>query len=412
MYRYETAKVYARLIAEYGVNVKKGQRVILRVDIENAEFARMVASACYDAGAADVSLYYSDEAGARLRMERAELSALTDIDDWRLGMMLEPALKGACLISIVSDDPDCFAGLDAARIGAAAKAGAIKLSPFYDQLDKNENQWTVVAAPGSAWARKLFPDLEQEKAIEKLWDCIYHTMRLDEGDPYKAWDEHTSALKRRCDALNAARFKALHFKNSLGTDLTVGLPEGYIFCGGTEASTDKTVFCANMPTEEIFSMPHREQTNGVVYSSMPLIYNGQRVENFSIVFEDGKAVELKAEQGLEALKTITEIDGGDRLGEVALVPYRSMIRETGILFYNTLFDENASCHLALGSCYPSTLVGGVEMSEEERAKAGGNPSKTHVDFMFGTPDMSITGILPDGTERKVFENGCFTGDFE
>ena len=390
-----------------GANVQKGQQVYLRSDVNAVEFTRMVAKACWEAGAGDVTVRYGDESTARMRYQYADVETLSDVPDWVYAPGVDLMKKGACLISIIADDPDAFSGLDPKKVGAAAIASARASKEFSDLFDLNVNQWTVVAVPCAAWAKKLFPELEETAAIEKLWDYIYHTVRIDDEDAAASWDMHSKTLQAHCKKLNELKLKQLHITNSLGTDLTVRLVDGYIFEGGSSFTSDKNVeFEANMPTEEVFTMPHKYGVDGTVYSSMPLIYNGTMIDKFHITFKDGKVTGFDAQEGKEALASIFEIDeGATHLGEIALVPYKSMIRETGILFYNTLFDENAACHVALGNAYPTNLADCVEMSDEEKDKAGCNQSNTHVDFMFGTADLDIVGILPDGSEIQVFKNG-------
>lgn len=407
MYRENDARKYAELIAKVGVNIQPGQQVYITTYVEVVEFARILAEECWKAGAGDVTLRYVDEQLSRLRYIHASKEALSDVPDWAHAPKLDIAKKGGCFISLIADDPDALNGLDAEKIGAAVRANSVASAPFYEQLDKSVNQWTVVAAPSPAWSRKLFPELEEAEAVKKLWDCIYHTVRIDEADPTASWEAHSKALHDHCEILNGSDLKSLHITNSLGTDLTVELVDNYIWAGGAEKTVDKGIeFQANMPTEEVFCMPHKHGVNGVVYSSMPLIYQGMTIDKFNITFKDGQVVGYEAEVGKEALDQLFSVDdGAKRLGEIALVPFKSMIRETGILFYNTLFDENASCHLALGSAYPINMEGCVDMTDEEKDNAGCNQSKTHVDFMFGTADLTVTGIKKDGSEVPVFEKG-------
>lgn len=407
MYREKDARVYAELIAKVGVNIQPGQQVYITTYVEVVDFARILAEECWKAGAGDVTLRYVDEQVSRLRYMYASEEALGDVPEWAHAPRIDIAKKGGCFISLIADDPDALSGLDANKIGIAVRANSVASAPFHDQLDKSVNQWTVVAASSPAWAKKLFPELDTQAAVEKLWDCIYHTVRIDKADPMASWNAHSKALHNHCDILNNADLKSLHITNSLGTDLTVELVDNYLWAGGSEVTVDKNVeFQANMPTEEVFCMPHKYGVNGTVYSSMPLIYQGMTIDKFNITFKDGQVTDYDAEVGKDALDQLFSVDeGAKRLGEVALVPFKSMIRETGILFYNTLFDENASCHLAFGSAYPINMKGCVEMSDEEKDKAGCNQSKTHVDFMFGTEDLTVVGTKKDGSEIAIFENG-------
>lgn len=407
MYREKDALTYAELIAKVGVNVQKGQPVYIKSSVEAAEFTQMVAQACWDAGAGDVRIRYGDQIAERMRYRYADISTISDIPEWVNAPGIDMLEKGACLISIIAEDPDAYSGIDVEKLRAFGVAAAKASGRFYELLNKNINQWTVVAVPCVQWAKKLFPTDDDISAVNRLWDCIYHTVRIDGGDAQANWNDHSETLRRHCEKLNGAKLRKLHITNGIGTDLTVRLPEGYIFEGGSSFTSDKNIeFEANMPTEEVYTMPHKYGVDGTVYSSMPLIYNGKLIDNFHLTFKDGKVVDYDAETGKEMLASIFAIDdGASRLGEIALVPYDSMIRETGLLFYNTLFDENAACHLALGNAYPSNLEGCVDMSDSEKDSAGCNRSDTHVDFMFGTADLDIVGTLPDGSEIQVFKNG-------
>jgi aminopeptidase len=406
VYREQSALEYAKLVARVGVNVQEGQTVVLSAYVECAEMARLIAEQCYLAGAGQVIVQYADEEILRLRYLHASEEALTDIPDWKYAPIIESGRKGACFINLISENPDAFAGLDTKRIGISSKAESAKRAPFYEILDKSENQWTVVAAPSAKWAGKVYPDLSEQAAVNRLWDDIFHTVRVDTGDAVLSWEQHSAELRTHCDKLNGSRIKSLRFKNSLGTDLAVTLADNYIWAGGAEYTVGGVCFQANMPSEEIFTMPHREKVSGVVYASMPLIHNGMKIDKFWMRFEDGAVTDYDALCGKDALEQIFKIDeGAKHLGEVALVPYNSMIRETGTLFYNTLFDENASCHLALGSAYPINMAGGAELTSAQKAAAGCNESNTHVDFMFGTSDLSVVGVTDDGEEIVIFENG-------
>lgn len=397
---------YAQLAVRVGANVKPGQIIVLQTSIESAEFARMVMEEGYAAGATDVILLYSDMEARRIRMEHTELERLTDIPRWRTEPSVLYGEQGACFIHIVGEDPDAFAGLDQNKVGQVVNAEKIARRPFYELIDREENQWTVVAAPTSKWAQKMFPNVGADEAVEKLWDAIFTAMRLYTPDPVAAWKEHCTNLQNHCKRLNTSGIRTLHMQNSLGTNLTLELAEDNLWMGGIDTLVDGWVFQANMPTEEVYTMPHKDRVNGRVVSSMPLNYQGTLIDGFSFTFRDGVVVEYDAKTGKEALDLMLSADEGcKRLGEVALVPYDSPIRATGLLFYETLFDENAACHLALGSAYPSNMKNSQELTREQRAAKGCNESASHVDFMFGTADLSITGILADGTQVPVFVNG-------
>lgn len=405
---YEKLREYARLTVRQGVNVTDGIYVIIRCPIIAADFGRMVMEEAFACGAKDVIMQYSDEKAARIRYDNAALAQFETLPAWQAEQLNYYAREGTVSISIIAEDPEAFAGVDGAKLLASAKARRTALKEFYDTIDAGNLRWTIVAYPSTAWARKIFPDVTDTQAVRMLWDAIFKSVRITRGDTVKKWQKHDRTLKHRAAKLNKYAFTALQFKNSIGTDFTLGLPEKHIWFGGSEASNDGCVYFPNMPTEEIFTMPHCMQADGTVVSSMPLSYQGCLIENFSLTFRDGKVIEHHAAVGEDALTRLLDTDEGSRrLGEVALIPYDSPIRAQNILFYNTLFDENASCHLALGKCYPNTVRGGELLSEEELFARGGNNSVNHVDFMIGTPDMSVIGITRDGERIIVFENGNF-----
>ena len=404
----EKLREYARLTVRQGVNVSEGIYVIVRCPIIAAEFGRMVMEEAFACGAKDVIMQYSDTAAARVRYEHAALSQFETIPEWQAEQSNYYAREGTVAISIIAEDPEAFSGVDGEKLLASAKARRAALKEFYDIMDAGNLRWTIVAYPCAAWARKIFPDVTDAQAIRLLWDAIFKSVRITRGDTVKKWEKHDRLLKRRAAKLNKYAFSALRFKNSLGTDFRVGLPEGHVWFGGSETSNDGYVYFPNMPTEEIFTMPHCMQADGTVVSSMPLSYQGCLIDRFSLTFRDGKVIDHHAEVGEDALTRLLDTDEGSRrLGEVALIPYDSPIRAQNILFYNTLFDENASCHLALGRCYPNTVLGGELLSEDELYSRGGNHSVNHVDFMIGTEDMTVIGITKDGAEIPVFENGNF-----
>ncbi|HBL85518.1 MAG: hypothetical protein A2Y17_06370 [Clostridiales bacterium GWF2_38_85] len=409
MYREDDLRKYADLIVKTGANVQENQVVVLRAPIECAEFCNMITEQAFLTGAKDVITTYSDSANQRIRYKYATTETLCDVPQWSIDRSMKYINEGCCLISITGDDPNAFEGLDQAKIGAAKKALMIANAPFYDKLDKSENQWTVVAYPGVKWAKKVFPELDEKAAQEKLWDKIFSTTRISgDSDPVAAWAKHTKALHNHCEILNNSGIKTMVIINSLGTNITVELAEDYVWSGGAERTVDGVEFQANMPTEEVFTMPYKDRVNGKVYAAMPLNYQGVMVEDFWFEFKDGKVVAFDAKKGKEAIEQLLAIDdGSSKLGELALVAYNTPIRESGILFYNTLFDENAACHLALGSAYPINMKNGSSMTKEERTTKGCNDSVSHVDFMFGTNDLSVVGITADGKEIKVFENGTW-----
>lgn len=401
-------KEYAYLTAKCGANVRPGQYVTITAPVCAADFAVMVQEAAFELGAKDVEIQFSDDRAVKNRFINADISVVSDIPEWTVMHKTERAKTGGAIIHIIAEDPEALVGVPGEKLAARAKAAHKAFKEYNDLMDKGVVPWTIVAYPCDPWARKVFPGLPLAKARDELMKAILKTVRIGRGDAVKKWKSHDFRLKKRARILNGHAFSALHFKNSLGTDLTVGLAEGHIWLGGSDKSTAKNKYFPNMPTEEIFTMPDCRRVNGKVAASMPLSYRGSLCDGFTIDFKDGKAVDYDAKVGKDVLKGIFDTDEGAlSLGEVALIPHDSPISNMGILFYNTLFDENASCHLALGDCYPNTVKGGENMSREDLKALGGNESAVHVDFMFGTADMKVTGITKDGKEIPVFENGNF-----
>lgn len=401
-------KKYARLLVKIGVNIQRGQILVVNAPVECASFTRMIAEAAYEEGAGEVVVSWRDELLSKMRFVHAADEILDEFPGWQKEFHDTYAERGAAFMSIAASDPGLMADVNPQKIARVQKAGSIALKEYRAKLMSNQNVWCVASIPTEAWARKVFPNLAADEAIEKLWEAILKTVRVDIEDPVAAWEEHKQHLKKRMEFLNTQAFKFLHYKNAQGTDLTIELPENHLWLGGSDYSTKGVEFIANMPTEEVFTLPKKTGVNGTVVSAIPLNYNGNIVDNFSLTFKDGRIVDFKAEKGYDTLKNLVEIDEGSHyLGEVALVPYDSPISNLGILFYNTLFDENASCHLAIGNAYPVNIKNSENMSEEELEKLGMNKSLTHVDFMVGTKDLEITGITEDGKEIPVFKNGNF-----
>ncbi len=399
---------YADLIIKAGINLQENQTVVISSPIETAGFARVLSEAAYDKGAREVVIDWNDELSKRIRYMKAPSEIFDEYPEWKKQFYQFYADGGAAYISIAAEDPELMKEVDPERIMRAQKVANKANKKFRDRLMSNENTWNVVSVPTVSWAKKVFPDLTQEKAVESLWEAILTSVRVDTSDPVRAWQEHKKNLEQAIDWLNKERFQQLHFENSLGTDLFITLPKGHIWTGGAEVSQQGVDFIANMPTEEVFTLPHKRGVNGKVVSSMPLQYNGNLIENFSMIFEEGKIVDFSAEKGYESLKGLIQTDAGSAyLGEVALVPHDSPISNTGILFYNTLFDENASCHLALGKAYPVCLENGTALGETELDKAGVNDSLIHEDFMIGTGDLTITGIKENGHQVPVFTKGNY-----
>jgi len=401
-------KKYAKLVVHTGVNVQKGQPVVIMAPIETADFVRAIAEEAYKAGAKDVHVEWKDDELSRIRYLQAPDEVFDEINSWKKDFNLTNLHNGAAFIQILASDPEIFKGVDVSRIARQQKVVAQELKEYYDGLMANKNAWTIVSVPTAAWARKVFPELAEEEAMNKLWQAILKAVRVDLEDPVAAWKEHTLNLRKSMDFLNSNNFKYLHYKNSLGTDLTIELPEGHQWVGGSEYTTGGVEFNANMPTEEVFTLPKKTGVEGRVVSSMPLNYNGNIIDNFTLTFKEGRIVDYAAEKGLDVLKNLIETDEGSHyLGEVALVPYNSPISNQKILFYNTLFDENASCHLAIGRAYSPCLKNSENMTKEQLLAAGVNDSLVHVDFMIGTEDLEITGITAEGKKVPVFAQGNF-----
>ena len=405
----EKLREYAKLLVEIGCNVQKGQTLVLSAPVECAPFARLCASAAYDAGAREVVMNWGDDLLARERYLRAANDVFDTVPEWRRRFYNDYAAEGVAYLAISATDPETLRGVDTDRIIRAQKASGEALEPFRRAQMNNEIAWCIGSVPIPSWAGKVFPNDGEDAAMRKLWDAIFATVRVTgDGTAVEKWRRHLNTLEERRNKLNELRFKSLHYTNSLGTDLTVELPEGHLWSSGRSVTPKGQAFVANMPTEEIFTAPHRLGINGVVYAALPLVENGNIIDKFHMVIRDGKIVEAPAEVGEEFLKAAYTVDeGASYFGEVALVPYDSPISNQGILYYNTLFDENARCHLAFGEAYPECLEGGNDMTRDELREHGLNWSINHVDFMVGTADLSIVGTTHDGKEIPVFAGGNF-----
>lgn len=399
-------KKYAKLAVKKGVNVQENQTTIINSPIECAEFARAIAEAAYQEGAKEVVVHYNDEKLQRIKFQYSTIETLSNIPEWISESYNLYARNGANVISISASNPDAYKGISMEKIVAFQKARQLALKEFYENTMSNNIRWTVVSVPTASWAKKVFPESSEEEAISQLWDVIFKVVRIDCDDPIKAWDKHNENLKKILVFLNNNNFKKLHFTSSNGTDLTVDLPKGHIWLGGSEFSTDGFEFNANMPTEEVFTAPHKYGVNGTVFSSKPLIYGGNVIDKFKLTFKDGKVVDFHAEKGKDVLQELINNDEGScYLGEVALVPFDSPISNSNLIFFNTLFDENAACHLALGKAYPICLANGTKMTSDELELNNVNTSLTHVDFMIGTKDLEILGITENKEGIIIFKNG-------
>ncbi len=396
---------YARLIAQKGGNVQKGQDVVIQAELDQPEFVKMLVEECYACGARRVWVEWSYQPVTKVTQKKCTQTALSKVEDWEAEKLRHYVDTLPVRIYLESEDPDGLAGVNQAKMSKVSQARYKVIKPFRDAMD-NKYQWCIAAVPGAAWAKKVFPNEKKNQAIEKLWEAILYTSRAD-GDPIAAWDAHNKELSERCQYLNGLGIETLKIKSKNGTDLSVGMIEDALFMGGAEAAQGSgIVFNPNIPSEEVFISPMKGVAEGVVYASKPLSYRGEVIENFWIRFEGGRAVESHAERNGELLKEMLSMDeGAAMLGEVALVPYDSPIRNSEILFYNTLFDENAACHLAMGRGFTNTLKDYDKYTVEECHEKGINDSMIHVDFMIGTEDLSVTAITRDGREVAIFENG-------
>lgn len=396
---------YAELAIKVGVNIQPKQTLVINTTLEGAELVRIIVKKAYEEGARNVIVNWHDDTVNRTKYELAPDEVFNEYPEWRAKETIELAEKGAAFLSVISSSPDLLKGIDPKRIANSQKASSTALKPWRQMMQSDKVSWSIVAVPSQAWADKVFPEDPAENRVHKLWEMIFKTVRVDTEDPVKAWKKHDETLHEKVHYLNEKRYKKLHY-TAPGTDLTIELPEKHVWCGAGSINEKCHPFMANMPTEEVFSVPLKTGVNGTVASTKPLSYGGNIIDNFSITFKEGRIVEVKAEQGEEILKHLVETDEGSHyLGEVALVPYNSPISQSNVLFYNTLFDENASNHLAIGSSYAFCLEGGKEMNPKELAANGLNDSLTHVDFMIGSDKMDIDGIKADGTSEPVFRNG-------
>ena len=397
-------RAYARLIARKGANVQPGQEVFISAGLDQPEFVQMVVEECYKCRAKSVVVEWYYQPLTKIHYRYQSLKTLSTLPDYAEARWKHKAEVLPCRIFIDSDDPDGLKGVNHEKMSKAQQKLGPIIKPYREAME-NRHQWCVAAVPGKAWARRLFPGLRASQAMEKLWQAILDTCRVWD-DPVAEWDRHNESLKAHCAYLSSLGIEKLHYTSSNGTDFTVGLIEQSRFCGGTDTTIGGVVFNPNLPTEECFTSPMKGEAEGVVYGTKPLCWNGQLVENFWIRFHEGKAVEWHAEKNEQLLTNIITADeGAAYLGEVALVPYASPISQSGLLFYNTLFDENAACHLALGMGFADTIRGFEEMTLEEVRALGVNDSIVHEDFMIGAPDMNIDAICRDGRTVPIFRDG-------
>lgn len=399
---------YVELVIKKGINLQKGQILVINSPVETFEFTRELTAKAYEVGASEVVVNWFDEISLKYKYLYGEDKIFDIFPEWQKEFYEYYRKKGAAFLSIYSTDPDVLKEVDKNRVARYEKAKGIALKEYRDNIMENSNQWSVVSIPTKAWARRVFPELKEEFAINEMWKLILHIVRADKEDPILEWENHLNILKNRMDYLNSKKFEKLIYKNSLGTNLEIGLPEGHRWISGGENSKEGVYFVANIPTEEIFTMPHREKVNGVVVSTKPLIYGGSTIKDFTLKFVDGKIVEYSAKVGEEILGKLLDIDENSRyLGEVALVEFKSPISQSKKIFYNNLYDENASCHLALGAAYPVCLENSEGLGEEELLEKGMNISMIHEDFMIGSEDMEIIGVDKNGEETLLMKDGNF-----
>ncbi len=397
---------YADLALRVGLNLQSGQRLVLRSSVDALELTRALTAKAYDIGAPYVDVLYSDEELELIRFEHAPKDSFEEFPVWRVKGMTDRAKEGSAFLSVSGNNPDLLKHQDPELVALTRKVAMEHSKPMMSEYFSNMKvSWCVISAAVAPWAARVFPGVPADEQVDRLWDAIFSLCRLDEPDPTAAWQDHIEALERRRGYLNEKAYTALKYA-APGTNLSLGLPEGHIWKGGVDKNADGTLIVPNLPTEEVFTMPDFRRADGMVSSSKPLNYGGTLIENFSLTFQDGRVVGVEAKSGRDVLKKLIETDeGAARLGEVALVPHSSPISRSGLLFYNTLFDENASSHVALGQAYNGCVKEGEGMSPEDFAKAGGNNSITHVDFMIGSAETDIDGVLLNGSTEPVMRAG-------
>jgi aminopeptidase len=405
-------QVYAELAVKVALNLQPGQRLLIigplangGASLESAPLARQIAAAAYRAGSPLVETLYGDEAQQSIRFKHAPHESFTHFSSWLPNALSEHVAAGHAVLSISANDPDLLQGEPAELVSAVLQATAREMRPFREQMSRNATNWAIVAAASAGWAEKIFPGVPTSEAVSRLWDAIARMCRLDAADPLAAWETHLANLAARSEYLNRRRYAALRYTGP-GTDLTLGLPDGHIWVSGRSTSRNGIPFTANLPTEEVFTIADKDRVDGTVRASKPLSYGSTLIDGFSVTFERGRIVKMSADKNPDTLQRLLDTDeGARRLGEVALVPHSSPISQSGLLYYNTLFDENAASHIALGSAYKFTLKGGNDMSDADFERAGGNRSGVHVDFMIGSGELDIDGVLANGTAEPLMRKG-------
>jgi len=408
----EFMKNYAKVIVEIGLNLQEGEEVFINSPVTAVDLARAIAEYALSQGASRINYSYSDQKMEKIRFMGETRESVLTFPEWMVKQKDYIPEHKCAYVAILAEDPDAYKEIDPSLLAERSKIIHEKYKKFYDDSMGNGFKWCLAAYSFPEWATKVFPDLPEAEAVEKLWQYIAITMRMDKGDAVENWKKHQDEIIEISNYLNEMQFDYFHYENGLGTDLKVGMPENYVFTGAKEVSADGVSFTANMPTEESFSAPHKDKVEGIVYSTKPLVENGRVIEDFFLRFEKGRVVEFGAKKGEDALRELIETDEGSHyLGEIALVGYSTPISQLKTVFYNTLFDENASCHFALGRAYPTCVLNGEKMSAEEKAKAGINSSLEHCDFMVGSKDLKITAYK-NGEAYPIFEGGDFVKEFK
>jgi aminopeptidase len=405
-------QVYAELSVKVALNLQPGQRLLIigplahgGASLESAPLARQIAAAAYRAGSPLVETIYGDEAQQSIRFKHAPRESFSQFSSWLPNALFEHVAAGHAVLSISANDPDLLQGEPAELVSAVLQVTAREMRPFREQVSRNATNWAIVAAASAGWAEKIFPGLPTSEAVSRLWDAIARMCRLGAPDPLAAWETHLATLAARSEYLNNKRYAALKYTGP-GTDLTLGLPDGHIWVSGRSTSGNGISFTANLPTEEVFTIAHKDRVDGTVRASKPLSYGSTLIDGFSVTFERGRIVKMSADKNPDTFQRLLDTDeGARRLGEVALVPHSSLISQSGLLYYNTLFDENAASHVALGSAYKFTLTGGNDMSDADFERAGGNRSGVHVDFMIGSGELDVDGVLANGTAEPLMRKG-------
>ncbi len=401
-------KQYAEFAVKIGTNPQKNQTLIINAPVEGAFFARACAEVAYTMGVREVVVFYADEKLTRMKMLNADIEVLEDIKPWveRRHLDYLESEGGACYLHIIAEDPEIFKGIDSEKVDRAHVAASKAAKPRREYTMKDKVQWSIVAIASPAWATKVFPDMPVDEAEEKLWNAIFDVCRVTNGNVVEEWKAHIAKMIAWRNRMNALQLDSLHLMSANGTDLTIGLADDHVWEGAQSETPEGYTFIANIPTEEVFTAPHLARTNGVVKGTKPYVYNGNLIENFSVTFQEGKVVDYSATSGAELLGQLLDTDEGARhIGEIALVPASSPINKSGVLFFNTLFDENAACHIAFGAGYPGTVKGGTAMTKAELLEKGVNDSLIHEDVMVGSADMHITGTTKTGEVIEIFQNG-------